>query len=64
MIYRAQDKNNSCLDCRRMGQFRCFLNDAHLKELHLRGRMFTWSNECTSPTLERIDRAFVANGWE
>jgi hypothetical protein len=64
MIYWAQDKNNLRWDRRRMGQFRQFLNNAHLKELHLRGRLFTWSNKRTSPTLERIDRAFVTNGWE
>jgi hypothetical protein len=54
MIYWAQDKNNIRLDHRCMGQFRQFLNDAHLKELHLRGRLFTWSNERTSPTLEQM----------
>jgi hypothetical protein len=64
MIYWAQDRNNSRLDRRCMCQFRRFLNDAHLKELHLRGRLFMWSNERSSPTLERIDRAFVTNGWE
>jgi hypothetical protein len=46
------------------GQFRRFLNKAHLKELHLRGHLFTWRNECASPTLECIDRAFVTNGWD
>jgi hypothetical protein len=35
-----------------MGQFRRFLNDAHLKELHLRGHLFTWSNERTNFTLK------------
>jgi hypothetical protein len=39
------------LDHRRMGQFHRFLNEAHLMELHLRGRLFTWSNERTSPML-------------
>jgi hypothetical protein len=30
-----------------------------LLELHLHGRLYTWSNEREDPTLERIDRAFV-----
>jgi hypothetical protein len=51
MIYHAEDKNNDCLDWRRMGQFRNFLNVATLKEIHLQGRLFTWSNECVDPTL-------------
>jgi hypothetical protein len=40
-----------------MGQFRCFV-----KELHLSGCLFTWSNERAHPTLERIDRAFILQG--
>lgn len=35
-----------------------------MKELHLHGRLFTWSNERSHPTLERIDRAFVSLEWE
>lgn len=64
MIYRAQDKNNNILNRQRIGQFRRFINDASLKELHLKGRLFTWSNERVHPTLERIDRAFVTTDWE
>jgi hypothetical protein len=35
-----------------MGRFRRFLNDLELDELHLHGRLFTWSNEMSHPTLE------------
>lgn len=34
-----------------------------LAELHLNGRLFTWSNERLHPTLERIDRAFAVTDW-
>jgi hypothetical protein len=47
-----------------MGQFCRFLNESLLKEIHLQGRLFTWSNECSHPTLERIDRAFISSEWE
>jgi hypothetical protein len=46
-----------------MGRFRCFLYDLELDELHLHGRLFTWSNERLHPTLERIDRMFVSSCW-
>jgi hypothetical protein len=46
-----------------MGHFRRLLNDLELSELHLSGRLFTWSNERLHPTLERIDRMFVSEGW-
>jgi hypothetical protein len=41
LIYHAEDKNNTRLDHRLMGQFRRFLNEANLREIHLRGRLFT-----------------------
>lgn len=62
LIYRAKDKNNSLLNHRRMGQFCRFISEAELKEIHLNCRLFTWSNEHSHPTLERIDRVFVTAG--
>jgi hypothetical protein len=47
-----------------MGQFRQFLNDAQLKECHLEGRLYTWSNERAHPMLEKIDQMFFTNEWE
>jgi hypothetical protein len=35
----------------------------HLAELHLHGRLYTWSNERSRPTLERIDRVFATVEW-
>jgi hypothetical protein len=64
MIYRAHDKNNGRLHRRRMRQFRCFINEVVIKEIHLEGRLFTWSNERAHPTLERIDRLFISVEWD
>jgi hypothetical protein len=47
-----------------MEQFRWFLNEPTLREIHLCDRLFTWSNERLHPTLERIEHAFVSNEWE
>lgn len=63
MIYNASDKNNAMLHRRMMGRFRKFLNDLELRELHLHGRLYTWSNERAHPTLERIDRVFTSLDW-
>jgi hypothetical protein len=46
-----------------MGRFRRCIDDSELIELHLHGRMFTWSSERDAPTLERIDRVFVSEDW-
>jgi hypothetical protein len=41
-----------------------FINDVALKEIHLSGHPFMWSNERSHTTLERIDRTFVSNNWD
>lgn len=63
LIYRASDNNNLNLNRRLMGRFRAALNHCELKEIHLQGRLFTWSNEQNNLTLERIDRAFCNPDW-
>ena len=63
LIYKAEDKNNNLLNRRMMGRFRRFLDEAELLELHLNGRLYTWSSERDSPTLERIDRVFASDDW-
>jgi hypothetical protein len=64
LIYQAADKNNSCLSRCMMGRFCRFLNNLELLEPHLHGRLFTWRNERTHPTLKQIDRVFVSPDWE
>jgi hypothetical protein len=63
MIYKAAEKNNSRLDRTSMRRFQGLLDDLGLVELHLSGRLFTWSNGRERPTLERLDRAFAAVDW-
>lgn len=41
LIYHVQDKNNDRLNRCLMGQFRRFINEAALKEIHLNGCLFT-----------------------
>jgi hypothetical protein len=63
MTYRAADKNNDRLDRRCMRRFGRFLGAVVVEELHLNGRLFTWTNERLYPTLERIDRGFASVDW-
>jgi hypothetical protein len=39
------------------------IDDLQLDEIHLFGRLFTWSNGRDQPTLERLDRAFATVKW-
>jgi endonuclease/exonuclease/phosphatase family metal-dependent hydrolase len=59
MIYRTCNKSNNHLNRRLMGQFRRFLEEAAMKEIHLQGRLFTWSNERAHPTLMKIDSVYL-----
>jgi hypothetical protein len=61
LILQASDKSNSNLNRRLMGAFREVVRDLELKELNLRGRKFTWSNDRTQT---RIDRAFCSIAWD
>jgi exonuclease III len=64
LIYRDEDKNNSNLNRAMMGRFRKLIHDLALKELHLHGRKFTWSNHQDFPTLVRLDRVLCSVDWE
>ena len=61
MILHARDKSNLNLNRRLMGAFRDLIQDLQLKELNLRGRKFTWSNDRTHT---RINRAFCTVNWD
>ena len=63
MIYQAADKNHGRLHRGHMRAFRDTIDVLQLQELHLSGRLYTWSNGRDSPTLERIDRAFASVEW-
>jgi hypothetical protein len=46
-----------------MQRFHRTIDDLQLAELYLHGRLYTWSNERSAPTLEHIDRAFATVAW-
>lgn len=46
-----------------MRRFQVFIDDLELVELHLDGRLFTWTSGRDTPTLERLDRAFASVDW-
>lgn len=64
LICSDQDKTNNHIDRRMISRFRRALNHMVVKEIPLVGKKFTWSNDRSSPTLTRIDRAFCTVQWE
>jgi exonuclease III len=61
LILSAEDKSNSNLNRRLMGTFKSVVDDLELKELTLKGRKFTWSNDVTQT---RIDKGFCTAEWD
>lgn len=61
LILNASDKSNTNLNRRLMAAFKDAIQDLELRELNLRGRKFTWSNDSTQT---RIDRTFCTAEWD
>lgn len=58
-----EDKNTDSFDATAAAAFNDAIDGLLLQELPLLDRRFTWSNMCASPTLLRLDRAFIIPGW-
>ena len=61
LILHATDKSDEILNRRLMAEFRNTVNFLQMKELSLRGRRFTWSNDTTQT---HIDRVFCSVIWD
>lgn len=44
--------------------FNSIINTYELREIELAGGEFTWSNNKETPTLEKLDRLLMSNGWD
>ncbi len=63
VLYSLQDKNGMPSNVSEIVQFRNAINEAGLLDIPLLNRSFTWSNGRVAPTLERLNRAFISDGW-
>lgn len=64
LIYKTSDKNNNRVDRTLMQKFKDALDHLELKELHLHGWKYTWTNGQNRPMMTRIDRLFCTDRWE
>ena len=64
LITKAADKSNANINRRLVGKFHGALDFLQLKELHLGGRRFTWSNAQANPVLTKIDHVFHSDDWD
>lgn len=56
LILDGTDKSNANINRHNMGRFRHFVDEMEVKDIHLHGRCYTWSNERREPTLVKLDR--------
>jgi endonuclease/exonuclease/phosphatase family metal-dependent hydrolase len=57
------DKNNANFDQRLAARFNTAIDSLALIELPLLGRLYTWPNKRATPTLARLDHAFIDGGF-
>jgi hypothetical protein len=60
LILQEADKNNVHINRRNMALFRRTVDRLDLRDMQLHGRLYTWSNERSNPTLIKLDR-FLAS---
>jgi hypothetical protein len=44
--------------------FNAIINTYALREIHMSGGQYTWTNSQTVPTLEKLDRFLMSSAWE
>ena len=44
--------------------FNSIINALALREIYISGGKYTWSNNLAHPTLEKLDRILMSEGWE
>lgn len=64
MIRYSHEKNNDNFRRSEAEAFNDAIQDLCLIELPLIDRQYTWSNHRSTPTLERLDRAFINLDWD
>ncbi|XP_071685441.1 uncharacterized protein [Lolium perenne] len=64
LIKSVDEKSNSNINIRMMGRFRRTIDELELKEIHLNGRRFTWSNERENTVHCKLDRVLITQAWE
>jgi hypothetical protein len=64
LIFREEDNSNSNINRAMLGDFRRLINSLDLKEIPLKGRRYTWSNQRDAPTLVKLDHVFCTSCWE
>lgn len=64
MIRSTEEKSSGTINRAWTESFISFIAYDGLRELHIVGNKFTWTNKQTNPVREALDRILVSAGWE
>jgi hypothetical protein len=60
----SSEKNRAMTLNKRSDIFNSIINSCALRQIHMAGGKFTWSNNHADPTLEKLDRFLMSSSWE
>ena len=60
----SSDKNKPLHRSQHMDRFNNIIHSLSLREIHMGGGRFTWTNKQRHPTLEKLDRVLMSPDWE
>jgi exonuclease III len=60
----SYEKNKGMRNNRWSDMFNAIINTYALREIHMSGGQYTWTNSQTVPTLEKLDRFLMSSAWE
>lgn len=60
----SSDKNKKFCNNKWSDMFNQIINTYELRDIHLSGGKYTWSNNQSIPTLEKLDRVLMNKAWE
>jgi endonuclease/exonuclease/phosphatase family metal-dependent hydrolase len=58
------EKNKPCALPHSSSTFNSIIHTLCLREIHMLGGLYTWSNKQRNPTLEKLDRILMSPDWE
>jgi exonuclease III len=60
----SSEKNKAMIHSNWSDIFNSIINTCALREIHMTSGQFTWSNNHSDPTLEKLDRFLMSSSWE
>lgn len=60
----SSEKNKNFKANKFSDMFNLIINSHELRDIHINGGLYTWSNNQSDPTLEKLDRILINEEWE